>query len=288
MDLRDIVVVLSRVSEPGNVGAVCRAMKNMGLSRLRIAGPGPFSDQDEALIRARAVHAADIWERAEFFDSLGPALADLSLAVGVTRRRGRCRKQASLSPGKLAAWFREKPGSVALVFGNERTGLEDHELDLCNIASHIPASGAFPSLNLSHAVQIYAYELFLALGSGAGTGAGAAGRGKTAAEGGRIGDGIPSGADGGKAAAGDGGIGAEAVKGAWVPLSHGEAAGLAASITGTLASLGFYRHPGREIQERFLRDLICRAGLTVREGRYLEDIFVKAGRLGAKGSSMQP
>jgi tRNA/rRNA methyltransferase/tRNA (cytidine32/uridine32-2'-O)-methyltransferase len=272
MDLRDIVIVLSRVSGPENVGAACRAMKNMGLSRLRIAGagasagPGPFSGQEERLIRARAVHAADIWEGAEFFDSLAPALADLSLTVGVTRRRGRRRKQASLTPGKLAAWLREKSGSAALVFGNERTGLEDYELDLCSIASHIPASGAFPSLNLSHAVQIYAYELFLALETGAA--ADAAGGGKTAA------------ADGGNGAAGRGRNGAEAVKGAWVPLSQGEAAGLAASIADTLASLGFYRHPGREIQERFLRDLMCRAGLTVREGRYLGDIFAKAGRLG--------
>jgi tRNA/rRNA methyltransferase/tRNA (cytidine32/uridine32-2'-O)-methyltransferase len=282
MDLRDIVIVLSRVSEPGNAGAVCRAMKNMGLSRLRIAGagaaasagPGPFSDQEGALIRARAVHAADIWEKAEFFDSLAPALADLSLAVGVTRRRGHRRKTVTMDSRSLALWLREKPGPAALVFGNERTGLEDHELDLCNIASHIPVSGAFPSLNLSHAVQIYAYELFLALESGAGAGAGTAGRGKTAAENGE-----------GGAAALSGGIGAEAVKGAWVPMGHGEAAGLAASIADTLASLGFYRHPGREIQERFLRDLICRAGLTVREGRYLGDIFARAGRLGAKGSN---
>jgi tRNA/rRNA methyltransferase/tRNA (cytidine32/uridine32-2'-O)-methyltransferase len=280
MDLRDIVIVLSRVSEPGNVGAVCRAMKNMGLSRLRIAGadasagPGRFSERDEALIRARAVHAADIWEKAVFFDSLAPALADLSLAVGVTRRRGRRRKQASLTPGKLASWLRERPGSAALVFGNERTGLEDHELDLCNIASHIPVSGVFPSLNLSHAVQIYAYELFLALETGVVSVL--AGNGKTAAD-----------DDGNGIAAGKGRTGGEAVKGTWVPLSHGDAAGLAASITNTLESLGFYRHPGREIQERFLRDLICRAGLTVREGQYLGDIFVKAGRLGAKDSLSQ-
>ncbi|MDR1899872.1 MAG: RNA methyltransferase [Treponema sp.] len=254
MDLPDLVIVLSRVSEPGNVGAVCRAMKNMGLSRLRIAGieasanPGRFSAQETALLRARAVHAADIWEKAEFFDSLGPALADMSLTIGITRRRGHRRKPVTMDSRTLAAWLREKPGSAALVFGNERTGLEDHELALCNLASHIPSSGAFPSLNLSHAVQIYAYELFLALETG------------------------PDAAV----------AGPDAVKGAWVPLTHAQAAELSLSITNTLESLGFYRHPGREIQERFLRDLICRAGLTAREGKYLEDMFAKAGRLGAQ------
>jgi tRNA/rRNA methyltransferase/tRNA (cytidine32/uridine32-2'-O)-methyltransferase len=263
-----MVIVLSGVSGPENVGAVCRAMKNMGLSRLRIAGSGAassagsgyFPAREAALVRARAVHAADIWETAEFFDSLAPALADLSLAVGVTRRRGRRRKTATMDSRRLALWLREKPGSTALVFGNERTGLEDKELALCNIASHIPASGEFPSLNLSHAVQIYAYELFLTLGD--------AEAGKTGADGGGQ-EGLPA---------------AGAVKGAWVPLNYEQAEGLARSITGTLESLGFYRHPGREMQEQFLRDLICRAGLTGREGTYLETIFSRAGRLGAKDS----
>jgi tRNA/rRNA methyltransferase/tRNA (cytidine32/uridine32-2'-O)-methyltransferase len=238
MILSEIIIVLCRATEPGNVGAVCRAMKNMGLSRLRIAGTARDS-LDGEVIRARAVHAADIWEDAVFFDTLPAALADCALTIGTTRRRGRLRKQVSLTPRELAAWLRDKPGPGALIFGNERTGLEEEELDLCNMASHIPVSGMFPSLNLSHAAQIYAYELFLALET--------------------------------KAAAG--------VKGSWIPLTHGEAAELAGSITGALASLGFYRHPVREAQERFLRDLMCRAGLTAREGKYLGDIVAKAGRL---------
>jgi tRNA/rRNA methyltransferase/tRNA (cytidine32/uridine32-2'-O)-methyltransferase len=286
MLLPDIVIILCRVTEPGNVGAVCRAMKNMGLSRLRIAGTARES-LDEGAIRARAIHAADIWEGAAFFDTLAASAADCSLLIGTTRRRGRRRKQVSLAPGELAAWLRNKPGPAALVFGNERTGLEDHELDLCHIASHIPVSGAFPSLNLSHAVQIYAYELFLALeagtaGGGAGTEAVADGGGTKAGRAARPGPAVGGAAAGGGAGAGR--TGTDAVKGAWVPLTHEEAAGLAGDIARTLESLGFYRHPGREIQERFLRDLICRAGLTEREGAYLADMFAKAGRLGGKGS----
>jgi len=258
MVLSDVVVVLCRASEPGNVGAVCRVMKNMGLSQLRMVAPTPL---DEAPLLARVVHAEDVWHNARFFDTLAAAVADCSLVVGTTRRRGRRRKGVTLEPRALAAWLKERPAAdfgaapLALVFGNERTGLEDDELNLCNIASHIPVSDAFPSLNLSHAVQIYAYELFLAFG---GTADGQADS---------PGSGTP-----------------DPVKGEWVPLARAAVDELTADITGTLAELGFYKNPGRTEQTRFLRDIICRAGLTEKEGRYFKDIFAKAARLGSMKS----
>jgi len=261
MVLSDIVVVLSRASEPGNVGAVCRVMKNMGLSQLRMAAPESL---DETPLLARTVHAEDIWHNARFFDTLADAVADCSLVVGTTRRRGRKRKGVTLEPRALAEWLKERPvangnaatGSpapLALVFGNERTGLDDDELNLCNVASHVPVSDAFPSLNLSHAVQIYAYEFFLAFGGTA--------------------NGL---------AAGSGSGTPDPVKGEWVPLARTAVDELTADITGALAELGFYKRPGREEQTRFLRDIICRAGLTEREGRYIRDIFVKAARLAVR------
>lgn len=239
--LSDVVIILCRPSEPGNVGAVCRAMKNMGLSRLRLVSPEPM---DEGTIRARTVHAPDIWEGAEIFASLAEASADCAFVAGVTRRRGLRRKNITLDPRELAEWLRERHGRTALVFGNERAGLEAGELAFCGVASHIPSADAFPSLNLSHAVQIYAYELFRVLGA--------------AAE-------APA-------------------QGAWVPLVGPELDALAASVTGSLASLGFYKQPGREDQERFFRDVFSRAGLTAREGAYMEAIFAKAARLGKKRS----
>jgi len=236
MFLQDIRIVLCQVSDGGNVGAICRAMKNMGLSELRLAAPQPL---DTKKIITRAVHAMDIWENAHFFDNLAEASADCAIVVGTTRRRGRSRKNVSMTPHTLAAWLAERPGPAAIVFGNERTGLEDPELDLCNAASHIPVSEIHPSLNISHAVQIYAYEFFLALEPQ-----------------------LP-------------------VKGEWQAMNQTEVSALVGSITDTLASLGFYRHPNREEQTRFLRDVISRAGLTDREGRYLKDIFAKAARLGS-------
>jgi hypothetical protein len=89
----------------------------------------------------------------------------------------------------------------------------------------------------------------------------------------------------GDAGAGGASPAAHPVKGEWVPLNRGQVEELAASITDTLAGLGFYRHPGRELQTRFLRDLISRAGLSGREGKYLADIFAKAARLGARSCS---
>jgi len=135
-------------------------MKNMGLSELRLAAA---QQQNNEIIRERAVNSLDIWENTRIFGNLNEAVADCALVVGTTRRRGQFRKSLSMTPRDLAQWLAQHPGPAAIVFGNERTGLEDHELDLCNFASHIPVSEKQPSLNLSHAVQVYAYEFFLAM-----------------------------------------------------------------------------------------------------------------------------
>jgi len=160
MFLQDVKIVLCRASGAANVGAICRVLKNMGLSELRLAAPLPL---DTEKIASLAVNSGDIWEKTRFFDTLDEAVADCSIVVGTTRRRGHHRKSISMTPRSLASWLAEHRGQAAIVFGNERTGLEAPELDICNFASHIPVSGEQPSLNLSHAVQIYAYELFLAL-----------------------------------------------------------------------------------------------------------------------------
>jgi len=258
MRLDDVIIVLSRTAEAGNVGAVCRAMKNMGLSRLRLAAPEFTAAPDfpvlgeagfgyggnEAIVRARAIHAADLWDRAETFDSLKEAVKDCSLVIGTTRRRGRRRKQVTMTPEELALFLRSHSGQAAIVFGNERTGLEDGELEICNMASHIPADESFPSLNLSHAVQIYTYELFKNL-----------------------------------AAASD-----DAVKGQWVPLDQAATDELVLEIMADLRVLGFYKQRGREMQQSFFRDIFSRAALTEREGRYFAGLIAKAVRLAEKSA----
>ena len=244
MCLSDVIIVLSRPAEAGNVGAVCRAMKNMGLTRLRLVAP---TIAEPGVIRARAIHAVDVWDKAESFDTLALAVKDCALVVGTTRRRGRHRKQVTMTPGETAAFLRERPGPAALVFGNERTGLNDEELQLCNVASHIPANDVFPSLNLSHAVQIYAYELFQVL----------VGQEQDAQ--------VP-----------------DAVKGQWVPLAQEAVEALVWEVTDNFKLLGFYNQPGREEQERFFRDVFSRACLTEREGRYFAGLIRRAVRLAIK------
>ena len=157
-ELRNISVVLVNPRDGRNVGAVCRAMKTMGLTRLALVG-AETTVADEAPVVA--VHARDVLQRAEYFTNLAEATKNTALIAGITRRRGKRRKYFATSPEQLAARVCEiTAGRVALVFGNEASGLTDGELALCHLAVAIPTSTLFPSLNLSHAVQIIGYELF--------------------------------------------------------------------------------------------------------------------------------
>ncbi len=161
MKLDNIVVVLVRPEESRNVGAVCRAMANNGIHTLRIVGKK--EDIDDSRVRILAIHAAYIWDKAEFFDSVTAATADCSVSAGTTRRRGKKRKGKLFLPEEFAAnasTVTEGGAKAAVVFGNERTGLTDDELLECTCGVTIPSSDEFASLNLSHAVQIICYHLF--------------------------------------------------------------------------------------------------------------------------------
>jgi TrmH family RNA methyltransferase len=152
----DFAVVLCRAEGSSNVGAVCRAMKTMGFGRLLLAD---CPEYDLDALHASAIHAFDLFESAEKHTSLASALSGFTLAAGFTRRMGRYRKK-SVDVGCFAGDCLRRPaGPVALVFGNERDGLSAAELDLCDEAVFIPTSDDFPSLNLSHAVQLACWEL---------------------------------------------------------------------------------------------------------------------------------
>ncbi len=160
MNLENIVIVLCRPEESRNVGAVCRAMANNGIHTLRIVGKK--EDFDEERVRILAIHSAYIWENATFFDSISEATSDCVCAAGTTRRRGKKRFKLQLPEefASTADTITQSNGKVAVVFGNERTGLTDEETDQCTVGVTIPSSPDFASLNLSHAVQIMCYHLF--------------------------------------------------------------------------------------------------------------------------------
>ena len=159
MILDDICIVLCRPDESRNIGSACRAMANMGIKNLRIVGKK--TDYDEEKVRVLAIHALPIWENAVFFDSIEEATKDCYISAGTTRRRGKKRKELLLTPDEFSSKVNDiETGKVAVIFGNERTGLTDEELETCTLGVKIPTDEEFGSLNLSHAVQIICYELY--------------------------------------------------------------------------------------------------------------------------------
>lgn len=156
--LKRIEIILVDTQDGANIGSVCRAMKTMGLERLTIVGEREY---DENRVRTLALHASDVWENAKRAATLSDALKASSFSVGATRRRGKLRKQSSYSPEQLAERVSEFPeGTISIVFGREADGLRDDEVNMCSAIVTIPTSPLFPSLNLSQAVQIIAYELY--------------------------------------------------------------------------------------------------------------------------------
>jgi tRNA/rRNA methyltransferase len=159
--LKRVRVVLVSPLYGGNVGSVCRAMKNMGLTDLTIAAPTGGMDEREA--RIMACHAEDLFEARRETATLEEAVADCGLVAGTTARAGLYREHARTprewAPRLLDAAFQ---APVALVFGPEDRGLSNDELSPCTQLIQIPSSSEYPSLNLAQAVLVCAYELFLA------------------------------------------------------------------------------------------------------------------------------
>lgn len=159
----NVRIVLVNPLYGGNVGSICRAMANTGLSELVLVAPGAL---DLAEARKMAVAAESILEARREVASLAEAVDDCGLVLGTTARAGLYRAHAR-SPrewarGILAAAETRK---VALVFGRETWGLTNEEIALCTGLIQIPAAPEYPSLNLSHAVMICGYELLLAAGA---------------------------------------------------------------------------------------------------------------------------
>jgi tRNA/rRNA methyltransferase len=164
MSLPNVRVVLCRPIYGGNLGAVCRAMKNMGLSRLTLVSPNPDMDFNEA--QKYALSAQDLLEQRAVAATLAEAVADCGLVAGTTARPGLYRSHA-ITPREAAPRLLEaaQTGPVALVFGPENHGLDNEELALCNVILRIPSSPDYASLNLSQAVLVCGYELYLASGA---------------------------------------------------------------------------------------------------------------------------
>jgi|SRR6267143_1869364 len=158
-------VVLVEPKNEGNVGAVARAMRNFGIEDLVLVNPVRLGPE----ARQRAMHGADILERARTVKDFEAAVAGADLLVGTSGIDTESEKRfarIALSPRELATKLQNAKGQVALLFGREDFGLLEGELRRCDLLVKIPAAEPYPILNLSHAVAIILYELFAARAPG--------------------------------------------------------------------------------------------------------------------------
>jgi tRNA (cytidine32/uridine32-2'-O)-methyltransferase len=157
--------VLVGTQHPGNIGSSARALHTMGLSQLWLVAPGRFPDPEAD---ALAAGAGAVLAMARVVPTLDAALADCRVVYGCSAR-GRHVALPELSPREAAAQLAAATadGPVALVFGPERTGLDNRDLQRCHTAVRIPANPEYPSLNLAAAVQVLAYEVRMAALHGA-------------------------------------------------------------------------------------------------------------------------
>jgi len=156
-----IRIVLVGTSHPGNIGSAARAMKTMGLEDLWLVAPERFPAPEATVL---AAGAADVLERARVVPDVRSAVADCGLVVGTTAR-ARHLPWRIVEPREAAQEIAaaSQASEVAVLFGAERTGLENDELRQCHLLLTIPTGPVYASLNLAMAVQVICYELCLAL-----------------------------------------------------------------------------------------------------------------------------
>ncbi len=158
-----VSIVLVETQSPGNIGMVCRAMMNMGLTDLRLVNPCRV-DHPEAL--KFAVSAKELLFKARIFPTLSEALADAPLSVATTRRHGKYRQEIMTPAEVVRSAAEHLPANrCAFVFGREDSGLTTDEVTLCRWQATIPTGSDYGSLNLAQAVLLFCYEIHRGLGS---------------------------------------------------------------------------------------------------------------------------
>ena len=249
----NIRIILVGTQHPGNIGAAARAMKTMGLSKLVLVAPEKASDRDT---HAMAAGADDLVEAAPVFARLAEAVADCRWVLGATARNRRIQLEP-MHPRDAAhrAVLATASGPVALVFGRERTGLTNEELQLCHAAVHIPSDPAFSSLNLAAAVQVLSYELRCALLGAPGAAEPEAMRTAPPGEG---------------------------------AASHAELEGFFAQLGDTLEQIDFHKGRAPESAMRKLRRLYLRANLDSADVRLLRGVLADAQRMARLAGQASP
>ena len=154
-------IVMVNTTEPGNIGAAARAMKNMMLSQLYLVSPSNFPS---AVATARASGADDILSNARVCTTLEEALNGVKLVVGASARQRNIKwRQLDVidTCSQIQSSLVSSDEDVAVVFGTENSGLTNEELDLCSILMTIPGNPKYFSLNVASAIQVFAYQNFI-------------------------------------------------------------------------------------------------------------------------------
>lgn len=237
--LPQLRIVLIGTSHPGNIGAAARAMKTMGLHQLVLVAPEAFPHREAF---AMAAGADDVLEGARVCADIDEALADCQLVLGCTARR-RSVALPEHAPREAAEALVTAAASapVALLFGRERTGLTNEELQRCHAAVHIDANPGYSSLNLAAAVQVLCYELRLAARAGE--------------------------------------VAVPVVASSESPASHAELEGFFAHLEQTLSDIDFHKGRSPDTVMQRLRRLLLRATPDQRELRILHGILADSQRM---------
>ena len=154
-------VVMVNTTEPGNIGAAARAMKNMNLSKLYLVNPKGYPS---AVATARASGADDVLAGAVVCDTLEEALQGSHLVIGASARQRNIKwKQMDVvgACSEIQKTTSVDDQQVAVVFGTENSGLSNEELDLCQILMTIPGNPNYFSLNVASAIQVFAYQNYI-------------------------------------------------------------------------------------------------------------------------------
>jgi tRNA/rRNA methyltransferase len=159
IDLNNVHIVLVEPKNPGNIGAVARAMKNMGIPHLRLVKPVVFRDVEEQ--RKMGYRSQEIINSSREFDSLAAALEDISTVFLATTRKGKWKKDF-LYPHKAAELIVERISKekIAVIFGREDSGVTIDESQFANYFIRIATAVDYPSLNLAQSVMVMVYEIF--------------------------------------------------------------------------------------------------------------------------------
>lgn len=160
--LDSIRIVLVQTYHPGNIGAIARAMKTMGLNELYLVDPREYPSEEAS---SRAAGALDVLDNATIVQTLPEALADCT-QVFATSARKRNYTRPQVTAEEAAGWINDNPNEkIAIVFGRERMGLSNEQLGMCQQLLYIPGNPEYDVLNIGSAVQIVSYELFKQFGN---------------------------------------------------------------------------------------------------------------------------